>query len=165
MSRSRKSTRDGASNRGMSPTTFNSIMGDWDTDEDEEEDKVDDIEELYGDEDGWAPGDEEGDTTGENSIETVEDNQSNPRIIGIRDPPVQRRTIGDEDEVPRRGRPLLRNRAIKNLADALNPEHYDLMSLPGVSQRREVSAILEKKTRKDITFKNWKRTNRSRNPR
>ena len=166
--RGRPRNREGAVRRGLSEPVWRSLIQDWDTeDENDEVDK----EELHGDDVDWVDDDV---TSNNDEMDESDQQQRNIRVLGTRDPPRPRDDDEDgveadqsDQETPRRVR--RDQRAIKTLADALNPDNYDMMQLPNVSERKEVTGILERKARNqpqiEINFKNWKRTNRGRNPR
>ena len=163
--RGRTRAREGAATRGLSEPVWKSLIGDWNTDEEEDDG---DLEDLHGDESNWV--DDEGEDEPNNDNEP-----SGPRILNIQDPPYSGGNVGEEAvaaHAPRRGRRTpFGIRSIKSLEDAMKPENYDKMSQPSEADRREVTAVLVPRDKKknipqeDITFKNWKRTNRGQKPR
>ena len=163
--RGRSRARTGAVRTGLSESVWRTLQEDWATDE---EDEASDKEELHGEDVDWI---DNGDDDEESNNDNEEDNpQRNVWILGTGNPS----TVGNDldevedhnDQQPRR-RIRRSQRAIKTLADALDPQNYNMMELPTEAERKEVTGILEKKKKGqsvEIKFKNWKRTNRGRNP-
>ena len=167
--RGRPRTRTGAVRTGMSQSAFQSLMEDWQSEEEDESDK----EELHGEEDDWIEGGDDDDDASDNNNNDEDDSQPqrNLRILGTGTTHTRGDDLEEADD-PNDQQPRVRvgrnQRDIKSLAEALNPQNYDMLVMPSVAQRKDVSAVLQKKKgnqpRVDINFKNWKRTNRGRNP-
>ena len=161
-------TRTGAVRTGLSQSAFQSLMEDWQSEgEDEESDK----EELHGEEADWIDGGDDDASDNNNNDEEDSQPQRNVRILGTGNTHTRENDLEEADD-PNDQQPRARvrrcQRDINSLEEALNPQNYDMLVMPSVAQRKEVSAVLQKKKgnqpRVDINFKNWKRTNRGRNP-
>ena len=100
MSRGRTSDRTGAQRRGMSQETWDSLVADWNSDDDDEA-GVGDLPDLNGDEAGWTANDDNG-PDGDNNNE--EELVRNVRILNYPNSQDNLANIGDEEDGGGEGR-------------------------------------------------------------
>ena len=158
----------GSGRGGPSDRYFAALLDESSEDEENVENEgVQDLGEVYGEEDGWQNDAEDDDSDDEVSF------NRNIRIRGVRDIPVgnndEEDSSSDNDAgnagnaPPRSRRVHHRNKAINSLSEALNPSNYDMLRDP--SETREVSAELSKRPVERIVFTNQRGTQRGRPPR
>ena len=159
----------GRSSRALSHNNIVDIL----MDDDESGDS--DLEDLTGGDSGWSPDDDVQDNTlnfdfdDENNTVNQDTNTQDDTGLTDDDDSEDDEDAGDGAGVgagdQERVRPSFSKRLVNGLDKCFEPENYDALELP--SEKKEFSAVMEKKTRnkpeeEKITWRNYKVTRRGR---